>query len=195
MKIPSIYFYYSSIYDEVLSGKPVNYKRIEKGRKVAISFQKYWDKKSYRILTTMSKISHLKWRFDKNICYLSFFAPFSYSAPLTMRIRKEKERMLTILVHELSHNLFVGNRKKVIPLAKIYKKYAREKRNVRIHVSVEALVKLTIEKVFKKNAEKYLKYERWWELFKKGRRPIEYKRAWEIMLREGPENVLKQVMK
>jgi len=198
MKVPKVCFYYSFIYDEALSRKPVNYKRIEKGRKTVAGFQKYWDKKANRILSSMSKISNLKWKTDKIICYFSFFTPFSYSAPLTIRFRKKKEHMLTVLVHELSHNIFVANRERILlPKSKkgLYKKYARETFNTKVHISVEALMKLTLEKVFGKNAEKYLKWERCWELAKRGRRPSEYKRAWEIMLKEGPENILREVVK
>jgi len=198
MKIPKVIFYYSTIYDEVLSGKPNNYKRTENAYKAQRKFQKYWDNKERKILTTMSKISGFKWHSEKIVCYLSYFAPFSYSAPLTLKIRDRKGFMFTLLVHELCHVLYVSNKKKMIsPKTKkgIYKKYSKERFNTLLHLSVEALLKLTIEKVFKKDAEKYLKYERTWEFFPKTKRGLTYKRSWEIMVKEGPENILKEAIK
>lgn len=198
MKLPKVIFQYSYIYDQAFSSKSQNDRNFENGFKVAVNFQKYWDKNSKRILSVMSEVSKLKWRYDKVWCYLSFFTPFSFSMPLTVKIHKNREQMLTTLVHELSHNLLIQNRDRCFMATegkKLYKKYESETFTTRVHITVHAIVKLTLEKAFGKGAEKYLKYERMWEISKTSRLASEYKRAREIMEKEGPENVLRQVMK
>lgn len=199
--LPKLEFVYSGIYDTVFSGsKTVSYRKRIEGMKLAKKLQKVWDRHSKRILSCMSKITGLKWPKSYIECILSFNAPYSFSHPLTLKIYKRIpiERCIVVLIHELAHILLWGNREKVkFPRsnAKIYKKYKNESYQTKLHFPVYAIEILTIKKVFGKNAEKYLRIAKWWEISQKSLRAKNYKKSWEIVEKEGPENVIKSIIR
>jgi hypothetical protein len=201
--IPKVEITYSDIYDIVLrKSKRIIYnnkKRIE-GEKFAKNIQKAWNKYDKKILFYMSKLTGLKWPRNYIECTISFNAPYAFSHPLTLDIheRKNIQYEITMLVHELTHVLLWGNKNKVRwPESNygIYKKYKKESYNTKLHFSTHALVILTMRKVFGKDADEYLYWEQWWKQWPKDPFAKYYKRSWEIVQKEGPENVLKQIIK
>jgi hypothetical protein len=206
--IPKIRIIYSSIYDQLLHtyhkkkfGKL--HRHILQGEKYAAKLQKKWNKIERNVLTTMSKITKLEWKKKEIECYVVKHCKFSFSHPLTLIMRKNLDRVIVTLIHELAHEMFWSNRKKVVwskelkPWAKksmIYKKYKNEDYVTKLHLPVHALVILTCKRIFGKNAEKYLKHERFWER-KKSPGAKAYKRSWEIVNEEGPKNILIDLIK
>jgi len=199
--IPKIRIGYSDIYDIVLrKSKKIKYnpKKAKKGEIFAKKLQIPWNRHEKQILERMAEITGLKWPRNLIECHVSFNAPFSFSAPLTVEIDKDINYMFVAIAHELCHVLFWGNKNKVRwPESNtgIYRKYKKESYNTRLHFPVHALLILTFERIFGKNAEKYLKQEQWWKRWPKNPMAKDYKRSWEIVKKEGPENILKQTIK
>ncbi len=201
MRLPKIIVQYSPVYDRMLGG---TFQKKEKSKKFneepkkskgfifSVKLQKRLNKVSKKILVEMSKITGLKWHINQIVIYpVSRTIPFSH--PLTIKMRKNWDYQIDNFTHEIAHNLVWDstNQKSRITYKKLIEKYPNEVHNVILHIPIEAIVKLTLQKVFERNAKKYYKYEykRW------TKRSEMYIRAWKIMEKEGPENVLRQVMK
>jgi hypothetical protein len=198
MKVPKLYISYSFPYDQMLTQlykKQFSEKQRKEGLLYAKKLQKEWDRVSDKIFKTTSDVSGLKWKKDFVVCYVVKHIPNPISRPLTLRINRNFIEQKTTIIHELTHNLLFQNYKKIKRMytltGKIYRKYAKESLNTKIHLPVHAIVKLTLEKAFGKEAKKYIKYETRFY----GKRSIDYIRSWEIVEKEGPENILKQVIK
>lgn len=199
--IPEVEIVYSDIYDAVLSkSKRIRYnrKRLIEGERFTKKLQKAWNKCSNQILFQMSKLTGLKWQKNYMECFVTFNTPYPFSHPLTIYVSKKIEPAIMSIVHELSHILLWGNREKVKwPESNtgIYKKYKNENYNTKLHFSIHALVVLVINKVFGKNGGKYLQWETWWKREPEHPMAKEYKHSWEIVQKEGPENVIKETIK
>lgn len=193
---------YSDIYDETFANlrkkKFKAHKTTLMKVKEAKSIEHIWNRHSKKILTEIAKVTGLKWKRMEIIGYVSEHSPYDFSNPLTIHARKNDKHQIITITHELIHTILDDNSTRVKwPWSKnsrIYNKYRRESYNTKLHIPIEAIMKLTFENVFGENAEKYLKWERWWERTKV-KRSKPYKRAWEIMLKEGPENVLNDIIK
>lgn len=191
---------YAPIFDSILSGQPL--KRLsERDRKRGYLYkkklQKEWDRHSKNILLTMSEISGLKWTQDEIDVYVSQFSTWSFSHPLTVRVFENRYRRIVNLIHELSHVLFWDintHYYKIKKDHKILRKYFKENNIIGIHIPVEALVLLTVKKVFKKDWQKYIDAEMTWAK-KRTKRAKIYRRAWEGMEKEEAERVLKLTIK
>lgn len=199
MKIPKIVIGYSEIYDNALSKqKKITYSKnkSERGEKFAKRLQKEWNKYAEEILTTMVKISKLKWKHDTIECFVSFETPYAFSHPLTININNNMYYGIDNLVHELTHILLVSNRVNALPPKSkiLYKRYKKEKYNVKLHIIVHALIILTFQKVLGKDAEKYLKWERFWKIWPRNRFSKEYKKSWEIVQEVGAENIIRDLL-
>ena len=198
---PRIEITYSGIYDIVLlKSKKIkyNHKRLVEGERFAKKLQKVWDKYSEQILSHMSKVTGLKWQKNYIECFVTFNAPYPFFHPLTIYVGNRTEPAIMTIVHELSHTLLWGNKNKVKwPESNIgiYRTYQRENYNTKLHFSVHAIVTLVINKVFGRNSEKYLRWERWWRREPNHPMANEYKRSWEIVREEGPEKVIKELIK
>ena len=146
----------------------------------------------------MSDITGLNWPTDKIDVYVSFYAPYSFSHPLTVKPMQNYYKRIVLLTHELAHILFWCKGRSVLQIRKkkgIFKKYVREKKTVKIHIPAEALVQLTMKRAFKRNWKRYIFWETHWWQTKKSKRAKLYRRAWEIMEKEGAENIIKDVVK
>jgi len=201
MKIPKIVIKYAPIYDRIfakLKRRKLSEKQINYCFDYAEKFEKEWNKKSTKILATMSEITGIRWPVNQIDVYVSIYAPNSFSHPLTVNIFKNHYHRIAVLIHELSHVIFWDKNHHVLQTSNkkgIFKKYANEDEVVKIHIPAEALAFLTIKKVFKKNYKKYVYWEtHWW---KKSKSPTAklYRRSWEIMQKEGPRNIIKDVVK
>jgi hypothetical protein len=198
MKVPKLNITYSFPYDQLftyLYKKKFSRKQSEEGFLYAKKLQKEWDKISDKIFKTLSDISGLKWKKDYVECFVVKHIPNPISRPLTLRMNRNFTEQKTIIIHELTHNLLFQNYiriKRIYSLTgKIYRKYEKESFNTKIHLPVHAIVKLTLEKTFGREAKKYIKYETWFY----GKHSVDYIRSWEIVEKEGPENILKEVIK
>lgn len=148
--IPNVEIMYSGIYDRILSGtRKYDFEKRIKGERFAKKLQKDWNKHEKEILTAMSRITGLKWPRKHIEAWVTFNTPFEFSHPLTLWIHRSMKYEIEMLVHELTHVLLWGNRKKVKwPESNtgIYKKYQKEHYNTLLHLSIHALVILTMKK-------------------------------------------------
>ncbi len=199
MKIPKIDFRYSWVYDgiyrnsdainESLKSEGKKYPSINEIIKFRNSAEKYWQAESKTIMTNLSKITRLDWKEDKIKCYFVGWRK-SFSDPLTIGIinLKNKDDFIDTLTHELIHQIQIQsdrNMKKWFDY--LSKRYELETKSTRNHIFLHAvhwklLISLYGKKRLDKNIIKHEKYS-------------DYKRAWEIVKKEGYENIIKEFTK
>lgn len=189
--IPKITFKYSWIYDQNWQMWIKGYKRKigkwpsqKKIQKYICTVEKLWKINGDAILKELSKVTGLKWKSDV-ICYVvGRCRPFS--DPLTISVYdKHPDQFIDILTHELIHQLFTqdGNFKKSKKAWNyLEKKYNKESLRTRNHIPVHAIHTHIYLKFFnKKRLERDIK---WATSFQ------DYKRAWEIVEKDGYKNVI-----
>lgn len=194
--LPKIKFKYSWVYDEMwkeaygIKAEPEEYPDCKRLERYTGSVEKVWRKIEKNVLREMQRLSGLKWNGGEIICYaVTKVRPFS--VPLTVPVYKDKTQFIDILVHELIHNLFGQNKGRLLKDSKFYKKYRKYNLKTRIHILLLAIHKALYLKFFSKKrikrdidrAEKYSK------------KYPQYKRAWEIVEKEGYENIIKEFRK
>lgn len=194
MPIPEIRFKYSWVYDDhwrAFYSEEKEWPSCKKLEGNIVRIEREWQKKGELVLKEMSKISGLKWR-EKNIdCYVvGKCMPFSF--PLTIMAYKDHpiDYTVDVLTHELVHQLFCqGDNEKQSYKAweYFYKRYKAEEFNTIIHIPVHAIHYHIFMKFF---GEKRLKRE----MDSMNRFP-DYKRAWDIVLEEGAENIIAEFKK
>ncbi len=192
--MPKINFIYSWVYDnhwrEVYK-KEKDYPSERKIRNYIEKVEKLWKKKDKKILEEMAKISGLKWK-DKGInCYVvGRCRPFS--CPLTMPVYlKYPDYFIDVLIHELFHQLFIqdetfvrnGRTKSKKVWDYFFRKYKNESLVTKIHIPLLAMHKYIYLKFFDEN-----RLERDKEQIK---RLKDYKKAWEVVEKEGYKNIIK----
>jgi len=195
--IPKIRFEYSWIYDqnwrEWIKLYPrwanMKYPSTTKVRNYIKKVEKIWTKHDKKILKEMSKISGLKWGRKNITCYIvGLCRPFS--SPLTMPTYKQTDWFIDVLTHELIHNIFFqkGNFKKVERAWDYFeKKYEKESRGTKNHIVLHAIHHQIYIKLFGKK-----RLERDIRIMKKAK---DYKKSWEIVQKEGAENIIKEFRK
>ncbi len=191
MLIPTLKFKYSWIYDQnwknwlkLYKLTPINLsvdqilRRIEK-------IQKIWSKHEHNILKEISTTSHLPWKEEEITCYVvSRCIPFS--DPLTIDAnRSDETKTIDILTHELIHRIFVqeGNMQKSQKAWDYFqKKYSGQSLNVITHILLHAIHMHIFLKFFdRKRLEREIKILKHLD---------DYRRAWEIVLKEGYQRII-----
>lgn len=194
---PKIIFKYSWIYDENWKEWIRFYKKDSKKYPSVKEIQNYlkkvkklWQKDKRRVLTELSRISHLNWK-DKSIyCYIvGRCRPFS--DPLTLPVYKNRpDYFIDILTHELIHRLFTQENN-LLKSEKAWKyidnKYKKESRIIRIHIPLYAIHSHIYLKFY---GEKRLKRD--FDLIKV---LPHYKKAWEIVYKDGYKNIITEFTK
>ena len=171
-----IHWWKKSKYDEDSYKKVNNYiKRLEKE----------WKELDKKVFDVISKVSGLKWK-NKNIeCYVVSDLVYPFSSPLTITIHTNISHQIEIIIHELIHNIWIQNEDGV--KFKDYRKYGKLNFNVKIHILVHAIEKEVLLRLFiEKRTKKYIK---WYDKFP------DYKKAWDIVEREGSKNIIKEWIK
>ncbi|MFA4952956.1 MAG: hypothetical protein WC584_01930 [Candidatus Pacearchaeota archaeon] len=187
-----IIFKYSWIYDNIWK----DYLVLKKGKsKIEFLSQKkianytkiiskLWEKEGEKILKEISNSSKLKWRRKQIICYI-IGAGRSISDPLTIKVFKNKNDFIDLLIHELIHQILTQNKNQVSKYIKyLRRKYNDKSLTTQNHIILFAIYKKIMLKLFNK---KRLNRE-----FKRAERDREYLDAWKIMDEEGYENILKK---
>jgi len=203
---PKIIFKYSWIYDQ-LWGERIKDKKNDKkypsSRKILNyikNIEKLWKNDEKKVLVELSRITGLKWKEDKIICYV--VGKFvSFSDPLTMPIYKgysegyiSKDRFIDKLIHEMIHRLFTQekdfkNNKSSKSFAYFRKKYKKENWNTILHIIVHAIHSRIFLKFYnKKRLKREIKISSSFP-------DMSYKRSWEIVKREGYENIIREFTK
>lgn len=190
---PKVIFKYSSVYDRRCredwlrkdkKGYPSKRKILNYIKKV----EKLWRKKEKEILKEISKITKLKWREKSINCYLvGRVRPFSL--PLTMPIFERKANdFIDVLTHELIHNIFTQNQKYLKKSWNFFnRKYKKESQVTRIHILVHAVHSHIYMEFF---GEKRLKRNIKRLVFRQ-----DYKRAWDIVQKQGYHNIINEFVK
>lgn len=201
---PKIVFRYSKVYDGILemmlTGKKFKYPSKETERKIfdyIRDLEKLWRKDEKKVFKEISKITKLFWKEEIIYCYVIRKGNFSLSDPLTLVVynRKgfliEKDSLIDILVHELIHRIFFTSRENFQKSKKawdcIYRKYKKETEKTKNHIIIHAIHKHLYLKLFN---EKRLKRDIQWASSYK-----DYKRAWQIVEKEGYQNIIKEFQK
>jgi hypothetical protein len=196
--IPKIEFKYSWIYDQNWKEWIKVYKNRRIKRNLSINYilnyikaiEKLWKKEEKRVLQELSKVSGLKWKSKSIYCYVvDNCIPFS--DPLTLPVYDKKDYFIDTLIHELIHELFTqkGNIEKS-KMAWNYiqhKKYNKESHTTQIHIPLHAI-----------HSHIYLKFfgkERLNRDIKEIKFLPAYRRSWEIVQRDGYENIIKEFRK
>lgn len=196
MNVPKIIFRYSWIYDEIWKeGKKKYRKKIQEypSPKQILNYiekvEKLWRSDEKKILSELSKITRLKWKSDYIYCYIvGRCRPFS--DPLTIPVYKKLDYFIDVLIHELIHQLFIqdGNLEKAKKAWNyIDRKYKKESRKTKNHILLHAIHSHIYLKFFN---EKRLKRDIGTISFLP-----DYKKSWEIVQKEGYENIIQEFVK
>ena len=190
---PKIIFKYSWIYDQIWKETPLDKKakKYPSQRKI-LNFikkvEKLWRRAEKKILQELSIITHLKWKSKFINCYVvGRCTPFS--DPLTLPVyEKLPDYFVDVLTHELIHNLFTQNSKRMKKVLRyLRQKYPKETQKTRVHVLVHAIHSYIYYEFFD---EKHLKRDT-----KSMNRYPDYKKSWQIVQKQGYKNIINEFVK
>jgi len=199
MVTPKVIFRYSWIYDKILRDlRTKEIKSFYKNRvpsfdtiyKFTKKIENVWIKDEKNIVKEISKITGLRWKEKEIPCYVVCSCrPFS--DPLTIpAYLKYPDYFVDVLTHELIHQIMIQNMesngsKKLWRY--IHKKYKCFPKTTRIHIPIHAIHKHIYLKFFN---EKRLKRD-----IKFSQKSKDYKKSWDIVEKEGYENIIKELKK
>ncbi len=196
--ISKIRFRYSQLYDnnyrgsnliqESLKKKGLEYPTHEKIRDFIKEVEPKWNKIEEKVLSSISKISGLKWKEKQVWCYV-IGCGRSFSDPLTVKVHETKEDFIDTLVHEMIHQIQIQNEDIVNKNwgDYLYKNYPKETRVTRNHLIVHAIHKEIYLKIFGK--------KRLIKDIKESQASIDYKKSWGIVGKNRHKNIIKQFRK
>jgi len=198
IKIPKVIFKYSWIYDqnwkalgERLSMNSENLSK-EEIMDYMEKVEELWKENEKDVLEELSKVTSLSWKSESITCYVveRCFLHSAFSDPLTISIltHKKEDEFIDVLNHELIHRLFTepGRRRELENYHKLKEeKYPKESLKTRIHITVHAVHKHIYLKFFN---EDRLKRD-----IEKVRKMEDYKRAWDIVEKEGHEKIISEM--
>jgi hypothetical protein len=190
--LPKLNFIYSYIYDSTLaglSGKEYSSKTQAEAEKYIKIVGKEFSKYSEHILNDISNISGLKWQKQSIDAYISKYAPYSLSVPLTIKIYKNVKVSTAILVHELVHNIIFQN-KKSVRYKKLFEDFRNESTTTKYHVIEGAILYELNKMLFFDGLGGFFEYDNW----KSKKAGKEYNRAISIVIDKGPENIIKKYL-
>ena len=195
--IPKIEFRYSWVYDnryreskklqDILKKQGKTYPSPEKIGKYIERIKQIWGRIEKKTLDKISRIYGLNWNEEKIKCYIvGFGRPFS--DPLTMKLYNNKNDFIDTLTHELMHQIQIQNSEKTKKWWKyIGDKYKSETILTKNHILLHAVHwQLYLDLYNKNRLEKEIKIS--------GSYP-DYKKSWEIVKREGYENIINEFKK
>lgn len=184
---PKLIINYSKIYDIVVHGwNKLEYEEFSDGAvKYKEKLQKEWSKIERKVFNVISEVSGLKWKKPAVDCYFVRNITSAFSMPLTIPVRKDLKKQMETITHELVHNIVVQNSDRINK--KDYsKKYGELSRTTNLHILIHAILKETLLKIYsEKQTKKFI------NSYKKP----DYKKAWEIVEKEGSKKIIKDKIK
>lgn len=114
---------YSPFYEKVLTGNFLNSKEKKEVLKFKKKLEKRWrkiEKKIFKKIIELSKLTFDGWKEIE--CYLIKNFKFSFAPPVTLKVRKNLDFSIAILVHEIFHLLLLLNERNLEKLKKKFKK-------------------------------------------------------------------------
>lgn len=193
--IPQLEMRYSYIYDNGYRNSPSIKKYLKKINKSYPSreqimifikkLNKEWKKHNIKILKSIEKTTDLKWREKKIICYV-IGAGRAISDPLTIGVYKKTDKTIDVLTHELIHQIQIQTENKKWNKWWNYlrKKYKKESITTKAHIFLSAVHKEIYLDLF---SNKRLQRD-----IKECNKFPDYKRAWDIVEKEGNKNIIKK---
>lgn len=139
-----INFEYSSVYDLMLN-ETIGNTDVEKPKEFLDSVRLFWNSNGTNIIKEIENASKLK--FKKSVdCFVVSYMPYeSISHPFTIKTEKNKEKLLAIFVHELTHILMSQNFKQLSPLLNSIDK----DHNYKVHYPVLLIERKVLERLNK----------------------------------------------
>lgn len=188
---PKLNFTYSYIYDSTfaqLEGK--SYVSIKDSRLVGYieGIKKELSHFDKKVFGDLQKFSRLKWQKPYIDVYISKYAPYSLSVPLTIKIYKDTKVATAILVHELAHNIIFQNQNEVL-YNKLFTDFNKYSTETKYHIIEGSILYLLNKDIFSDGLGGFFKYDNW-ESPDAG---IAYRDAISIVLKEGAEDIVKKV--
>lgn len=187
-----IVFKYSWIYDDqfregyksLKSRSDYKYPLQKEILKFKDNLENLWQKDGEKISNELSNVTGLKWKEDKITCYIVGYS-MPFSDPLTVPVFKDLDYAFDTLTHELVHQLFIQNDEKGKDYWKyINSNYKKLPFNARIHIPVHAIHEHIFIKLFdKRRLNKEIKIMSSYK---------DYKKAWEIVGKEGYKNIIRE---
>ena len=188
--LPKLDFFYSYVYDSTLaglSGKKYSNKAQAEAEEHIKAVRKEFSKYSARVLKDISNISGLKWQKNFIDVYISKYAPYSLSVPLTIKIYKDAKVSTAILVHELVHNIIFQNKKRVL-YKKLFEDFVDESITTKYHIIEGAILYKLNKMLFFEGLGGFFEYDNW----KSGKAGKGYNMAISIVIEKGPEDIIKR---
>ena len=190
---PKLEFRYSRVYDDRFrknfESKNEKYPSIKKIIAYKRGIEKIWKKEGNKILLEISKVSGLKWKEEKIICYV-IGKGRSFSDPLTIRIYSKLNEFVDTLIHELIHQIQTQNydNKKFNKIKKWFDyidiEYKNESRLTKNHILLDDILSEIIENLYSN--------KRLSKIIKNDSKFPDYKRAWKIVKDENAQNIMKK---
>ncbi len=192
---PKVTFIYSSVYDKKWRSGELNSKKENTVYPSATEIldyirnaEKEWREEEKRTMTGISRITSLRWEEEKICCFVvGRCRPFAF--PTTLQIYEgDYQRFIDVLTHELIHRIFSskGNKKKLKRAWSYFnKKYRGESRVTRVHVIVYAVHSYLYRELERD--------ERISENIRRVRHKPDYKKAWDIVIRDGYEKIIEKL--
>lgn len=151
--------------------------------------EKYFDNNEKKILNGLQKITGLS--FSKNIMDIYLIdstSTASTSKPTIVGTKGTPQKIVRVIIHELIHNLLWDNNERKNWENKIIKLYPKENKSTAIHIAVHTILEAIYIEVLKKpkEIEKDIEECQNWP---------SYKRAWEIVKKEGYKDIIKKLKK
>ncbi len=143
-----------------------------------------WKKQENKILHGLEKITGL--RFLQNYVDVFLVNPDdspSISNPIIVAVKDDADRFIRVLSHELIHELCADNTTGINWHFKVQKMYKKEAPQAANHVMVHAILEALYMDILKKPKEILKDIET-------SQKSENYKRAWEIVKKEGYKNII-----
>jgi hypothetical protein len=135
----------------------------------------------------MPMASGLRWKKRFIEVYISKYAPYSLSVPLTIKIYKDAKLAVAVLVHELAHNIVFQNRDS-INYKRLFDDFRHEDLTTKYHIIEGAILYRLNKSIFSDGSGGFFIYDKW----ESPKSDQAYRKAMAIVIREGAENILKR---
>lgn len=172
----NIKFKYQHIYEQRLNPKAaiLSSEKIEEG--VAL-MDVFWKERGASVEMAMKEVTGLNFKQSSIVCYLN--STMSFSDPLTLAIEDAAD-MYDNLVHELIHIILMDNEEALLGWQAMFERYKTEPRITKTHIGIHAIHELVALKIFPHRMERIKSYSK----------NPEYVRSWEIVNKDGAENII-----
>lgn len=186
--MPHVHFAYSRVYEEILEQRNLSSKertrRLAHVRSYIRRLESLWRPIERKVFALMADTAGIAWQEDHLTCYIvNRSVPFA--DPLTVPIYKRKpDQFIDTMVHELIHRLLGSPDQKHIRIAWdwVFGRWKKESFTTLVHIPLYAIHALIYLRLF---GEDRLRRDA-----KRLQGAYNYRRAWDIVLAEGPELIV-----